>query len=312
MAGKRSKQRAAVSPMMEYGAPVPIDGSKCEEEAQKNWTPANGIDDWIACLNWEIRRVEGKPDSRFEHDDETRLAIAVVLHRSGWIKEHGCRGVKQALARVSGSCREAIIRIRQQRADEQARFAPVFARYRIPVQYHRTIINALAVAMQLGRLERRRVAMRSNAFRDRQKRERGALDTLARCLSDEKATDRFRKACADRGISVQSLQSASRLLKFWERHEGKPPRQDKRMGKRGTIAEFGRRMAVEFLAEVWEALGRTASASYDEPRGDRRTRFVQFVDDCSHAAGAEEWFKASKSLGRSIANDLDQRGLRRR
>jgi hypothetical protein len=308
MATKRSKQRAAISPMMEYGAPVPINGSKCEDEAQK--IPADGIDDWIAHLNWRIRRVEGKPDSRFEHDDETRLAIAVVLGRSRWIKEHGCRGVKEALACVSGACREAIVRIRRQRADERARFAPLFADYRVPVQYRRTIIDALNDAMRLGRLERRRVARRSQAFQNRRKRERSALDTLARCLSDEKATDRFRKACADRGISVQSLQSARRLLKFWERHEGKPPR-DKSMGKRGTIAEFGRTMIVEYLAEVWEALGRIASASYDDARGDRRTEFVRFVDDCSKAAGAE-WFKPNKSLGRSIAKDLDQQGARRR
>jgi hypothetical protein len=309
VSGKRSKQRAAVSPVMEYSAPVSIDGSKWEEEAQKDWTRANGIDDWLACLSWRVHRVEGKPDSRFEHDEETRLAIAVVLDRLDWIKEHGCRDVAQALARVSGSCRDAIIRIRRQRADEQARFAP---RYDIPQQYHRDIIHGLVAARQLGRLKRRRVAMRSKDFRKRQKRERGVLETLARFLSDGKATDRFREACAGGGISVQSLQSVIRRLMFWERHEGQPARRDKWQGKRGTIAEFGRTMAVEFLAEVWEALGRTASAYYADARSDRRTEFVQFVDDCSHAAGAEEWFKTGTSLGRSIANDLDQRGARRR
>jgi hypothetical protein len=178
------------------------------------------------------------------------------------------------------------------------------------VQYHRHIIYGLADARQLGRSKRRRAGMRSKVFRGRQKRERAALETLTRCLLDEKATDRFREACASHGISVQPVQSAIRLLKFWERHQHQPARRKEERGRRGTIAEFGRTMAVEFLAEVWEALGRTASASYDDSRGNRRTKFVQFVEDCSHAAGAEEWFKTGVSLGRSIAKDLDQRGAR--
>lgn len=235
-------------PTIEYSAAIGFDGSRESPTLDiADISVEMTKEEWISYLDWKINRVELNPDSRAEGNRDERLAIAIVLNRADWIQADGCRDIEAACGILRVECRDAVDLIRERRAREQGRFAPVFQKYDVPERHHRAIINGVKVASSYGSTERRKLAGRSPEFRKRQKRERAALEKLAQCLDDKNATEWFRKACADHGLTLKGLRAAVRYLKFWEARAGQG------QSKRGQIPQYGRIEVVWFLADHWKS-----------------------------------------------------------
>ncbi len=252
---KRKKPAVAEhQPLIEYGAPVEFDCT--EPTSLPEYVPADTTE-WISNLEWRVVRVEQNPGSLAESSSGMRLAIALVLGRLDWIHADGCKDFDSARTMLEPGCLQAIDRIRDRRADEQTRFAPVFQKHEVPEHFQRDIINGIRFAFDIGREKRRRVAMRSDDFKQRQKRELAALEMLSNCLEDENATDKFLHACADQGFTIERLEAAMRNVKFWQRHEGVDPRPS----KPGSIPQYGRTEAVMYCSTRLGIAG---------PKGKRR------------------------------------------